>query len=115
MDPLENERATAQELIGFARQQGVDLEPLLHETALQRGQRWIFLWRKDGHIDYSLQGAIRLLPERLKESASAFRGVWNESGSFEDIEQAFVLVKSWLIDEREVDDLPSRSLKSYQI
>lgn len=115
MDHIDNERATARELISFARQQGVDLEPLLNETALQSGQRWIFLWRKGDHISYSMQGAVSVLPERLKESASAFRGVWNEVGHFADIEQAFALVKAWLIDGREIDDLPIRFVKSYQI
>ena len=115
MDPLENERATAQELIEFARTQGVDLGPLLNEIAFQRDQRWIFIWRKGEHIYYNLQGSITILPEKLKESAGVFRGVWSETGSIDDLEQAFTLVKAWLIDRQEIDDLPSRSLNSYYI
>ena len=35
-----------------------------------------------------MQGAISVLPSRLKESAGAFRGAWSEAGTFENMEQA---------------------------
>ena len=62
-----------------------------------------------------MQGAISVLPSSLKGSAGAFRGAWSEAGTFEDMEQAFELVKAWLLDWKEVDDLPSRSVRRYGI
>jgi hypothetical protein len=128
MDPIDNERATAQEVFSYAQQRGVDLEPLRNDSMFQRDQRWIFLWRKqnalpcsgpagesDGTIHYNMQGAISVLPSSLRESAGAFRGGWSEAGTFENMEQAFELVKAWLLDWKEVDDLPSRSVRRYGI
>jgi hypothetical protein len=62
-----------------------------------------------------MQGSISVLPRNLKESASAFRGAWSEAGTFENMEEAFELVKAWLLDWKEVDDLPGRSVRRYGI
>jgi hypothetical protein len=62
-----------------------------------------------------MQGAISVLPSCLKESAGAFQGMGSEAGTFEDLEQAFALVKAWLLDNKEVDELPQRSVRRYQI
>jgi hypothetical protein len=127
MDPLGNSRAVAQELVSFAQEQGVDLEPLLNDDMFVTDKRWIWFWRKDplpgtgpaneplGTLHYNMQGAISVLPSKLKDSASAFRGAWTEAGTFESVEQGFALVKAWLLDRKEVDDLPSRSARRYGI
>lgn len=127
MDPVENERATAQELVSFARQQGFDLEPLLNVSMFEKDKRWIFLWRKDelpysgpageaeGTLHYNIQGAIDVLPSRLKDSVGAFRGAWTEAGTFENIEQAFRFFKAWLLERKQVDELPERCVRRYGI
>jgi hypothetical protein len=128
MDPVDNERATAEEVVSYAQQRGVDLEPLRNDSTFQKGQRWIFLWRKrnvlpcsgpadeqEGTLHYNMQGAISVLPSSLRGSADAFRGGWSEAGTFEDLEQAFELVTAWLLDGKEVDDLPGRSVRRYGI
>jgi hypothetical protein len=127
MAPADNFRTTAKELISFARQQGIDLEPFHRESTFEKGQRFIFFWRKDelpgtgpaneplGTLHYNMQGAISELPSKLKDSASAFRGAWTEAGTFENLEQAFALLKAWLLDQNEVDDLPSRCVRRYGI
>lgn len=127
MDPIDNSRAVAHELISLALEQGVDLEPLRQDDVFIKDRRWVWFWRKDvlpgtgpadepmGTLHYNMQGAISVLPSRLKESASAFRGAWSEAGTFEDMGQAFELVKAWLLDGKEVDDLPSRSVRRYGI
>ncbi len=127
MNPVDNFRATAQELVSFARQQQTDLEPLRKDFTFQKDRRWIDVWRKDslpgtgpaeeplGTLHYNMQGTISRLPSRLKGSAGAFRGAWSEAGTFENMEQAFELVKAWLLDWKEVDDLPSRSVRRYGI
>lgn len=121
MDPVENMRATAQELITYAQEQGVDLLRFHIEGNLQKDQRWICLWRKDelpysgptdekvGTLHYNLQGAISRLPNSVQQSGSAFQGVWSEAGVVDSIEQAFDLVKAWLLDGEEIDRLPLRS------
>lgn len=127
MDPLDTFRATAQEVGSFAQQQGIDLESCREDFTFQKNHRWIDVWRKDsfpgsgpvneplGTLQYSMRGTISVLPSKLKESASIFRGRWHETGTFESIEQAFELVKAWLLDQKEVDELPSRSVRSYGI
>ena len=115
MDQIDNEGATAQELVSFAQQQGCDLEPLCNDGTFQKDQRWIFLWRKDDLFHYNMQGIIEKLPNALKNSASAFRGAWTEAGTFENIEQAFAFLKAWLVHRKEVDDLPNRRVRRYGI
>jgi hypothetical protein len=127
MDQVDNERATAQELVSFAQTQGFDLNQFRKDCVFQKDRRWVFLWRKngipcsgpvnepDGTLHYNMQGAISALPNKLKGSASAFRGEWSEAGTFENIEQAVELVKAWLLDGKEVDDLPQREVRRYQI
>ena len=127
MDPVDNHRATAQELVSLAQQQGIDLEPLREDFAFQKDRRWIHVWRKDefpssgpanvkeGTLLYAMQGAIAVVPSKMKNSASAFRGSWFERGSFESLEQAVTLVKAWLLDQKEVDELPPRSVRAYGI
>jgi len=127
MDPIENERATAQELVSFAQRHGVDLEPLRNDSMFLKDRRWIYLWRKDelacsgpaqekeGTPHYNMQGSIDVLPSRLKDSAGAFRGSWTEAGTFENIEQAFLLLTAWLFERKQVDELPDRCVRRYGI
>lgn len=124
MDQVENERTTAQELVSFAQQRGLDLEAIRNDSMFQVDRRWVFLWRKqdglpcsgpadeeEGVLHYNMQGAISLLPRNLKASAGTFQGAWSEAGTFENMEQAFEFLRAWLIDRKEVDDLPSRSVR----
>jgi hypothetical protein len=127
MDPLDNSRAVAHELISLALEQGVDLEPLRRDDVFVNDRRWVWFWRKDllpgtgpadeplGTLHYNMQGTISVLPRSLEGSAGAFRGAWSEAGTFENIDQAFELVRAWLLDWKEVDDLPSRSVRRYGI
>ncbi len=127
MDPIENSRTVAQELVSLAREQGVDLEPLRKDDVFIKDRRWVWFWRKDslpgtgpadeplGTLHYNMQGIIAALPNRLQGSASAFQGTWSEAGTFEDLGQAFELVRAWLLDRKEVDDLPTRSVRRYGI
>jgi hypothetical protein len=127
MDPVDNLREVAQELVAIGQRQGIDLEPFRHDHAFQNGKRYICFWRKDefpsggpanqelGTLNYAMQGRIELLPNVLKDSASAFHGFWNEGGTFESVEQAFALLKAWLIDKKEVDSLPARRIRNYGI
>jgi hypothetical protein len=128
MDAVDNERATAQELVSYAREQGVELETLRNDSVFQKDRRWIFLWRKqaglpcsgpaderEGTLHYNMQGAIDVLPSKLEESAGSFRGTWTEAGTFDNVEQAFGFLKAWLLDRKEVDDLPGRSVRRHGI
>lgn len=127
MDPVDNFRSTAQELVSFARQQGIDLEPFRKDFAFEKDHRYIDFWRKDelpgtgpaneplGTLHYNMQGAISVLPNKLKDSAGAFRGAWTEAGTFESVAQAFAFLKAWLLDHKEVDDLPGRFVRRYGI
>jgi hypothetical protein len=111
MNHLESQVATTQELVAFAKQRAVDLSPTCYDWAFLNDGRFISLWRSEGKVYYNMQGPIKSLPERYKASASAFRGMWHEAGTLVDLEQAFELLKAWLIDMKGVDDLPKRSMR----
>ena len=111
MNDLESQLATTRELVAFAKQRGVDISPTCYNWAFLKEGRFISLWRREGNVQYNMQGPIKALPERYKASASAFRGMWHEAGTLADLEQAFELLKAWLIDMKGVDDLPARSMK----
>ncbi len=123
MNVFEIERATAQEIASYARQQGVDLGSLCNDSVFQRSPRWVFFWRKvadvpctgsdgeqEGTLHYNLQGTIHELPNRLQPPASTFQRTWSEAGTLESVQEAFTLVKRWLLEEKEVDDLPTRKI-----
>ena len=111
MNDLESQAATAQELVAFAKQRGADLSSTCHDFAFFNEGRFILLWRKQGKVHYNMQGSIDVLPATYKASAGAFRGMWHEAGTLADLEQAFELLKAWLIDRKEVDELPQRSMR----
>lgn len=115
MNTVESQVATAQELVAFAKQRGIDLSSMFYDWSFLNQGRYIFLWRKEGRILYNMQGPVKVLPEKLKASADVFYGMWGETGSLENIEEAFDFVKAWLLDRKEVDDLPYRSVRSYGI
>lgn len=112
MNDLESQEATAQELAAFATQRGLNLSSIRHDFAFYNEGRFIMLWRKESRILYNLQGRINVLPESFKASACVFRGLWGETGSVADLEQALELLKAWLMDGKEVDDLPQRAVRS---
>ena len=106
-----SELAMARELISLAQQQEVDLASMYNSGTFLHDGRIIWFWRKNDVIHYSLQGPVRMLPERYKASASAFQGIWTEAGTLTDLEEAFEFLKAWLIDRKEVDDLPQRYVR----
>jgi hypothetical protein len=115
MNELDSQMATAQVLVDLAKQRGFDLGSICYDHAFFSEGRYIWLWRKEGKVLYNMQGKIGVLPEKMKHSASVFRGMWGETGSLDTIEQALEFVRAWLLDRKEVDDLPHRSVRSYGI
>ena len=124
MSQPEQPDTLAREMLRLAEQCGVDLAPLYRHTvsAGAHTQAWfgtdgrfIHLSRADGLVKYYLQGRVTVLPEVFKESASAFRGAYGETGWFRDVGQAVKFLKSWLLEAKEVDGLPLRCLRSFNI
>ncbi len=111
MNDLDSAVATALELVAFAKQQGTDISSIYHDWAFLSDARFISLWRKEGKVYYNMEGPVRTLPERFTASASAFYGMWSEAGTVTDLEEAFEFLKAWLIDRKEVDDLPQRYVR----
>jgi hypothetical protein len=123
MDPAANTRATAEEVVSFARDHGVDLERYCRDGLFQKDQRWIFLWRKDelpwsgrtgeeaATLHYNMQGEITRPPPAFQRPSDAFHRAWSEAGTLESVGQAFALMKAWLLDGNEVDELPQRSAR----
>lgn len=121
MDPIENMKMTASELVAYAYTQGLDFRSIVDGYVFRNNGRWIFIWRKidtlpcsgtskerEGSIHYNMQGQIREIPVTSQISVEAFRGMWSESGVVESIGEAYALVKAWLLDGVEVINLPHR-------
>jgi hypothetical protein len=89
----------------------MDLGPLRdeHEVFTHR-QWWIDFWLEGPTVGYHLRGEIGKLPRQFAASQSSFRGVWDEAGSIKDVAQALDLLRSWLIDAKEVDELAGRMI-----
>jgi hypothetical protein len=113
MTEQESINATALELISYARERCVDLVPrLVAETFWNdESDRSIVFRRQNDVIIYLLSGRVTALPKAELTNpgvASDFAGAYGENGAVEDIEGAFQLLTAWLLDRKEVDDLPKR-------
>jgi hypothetical protein len=111
VDFSESKRQTAEHLVRHGVAQGCDVSTFCNEyNVFVNGKRWVEFWQSDQAIGYHLAGEVRDLPSQLAASRSSFRGVWDEAGTLEGLGHAFELLRSWLIDGKEVDDLPTRSI-----
>jgi hypothetical protein len=112
MNEVDPSLATAQELLSYARRHDCDLAPLHHNGTFGHDRRYIFIWRKDDAICYNMQGSVGAAPEPFGPFTPDLKGIYHEVGSVTTIEQAFALACSWLLDEKEVAELPERSVRS---
>jgi hypothetical protein len=111
MDFLESRREVADRLLRFAAAQGADIAPFRDEyDVFSNRKRWIDFWLEGDTVGYHLRGEIAILPAQLATSQSSFRGVWDEAGSINDLHQALELLRSWLIDGKEIDELTGRRI-----
>src|SRR5437870_10448328 len=111
MDILESRRETAEHLQRYAAAQGTDLRSFRDEhDVFSHRKRWIDFWLEGAAVGYHLRGEIGKLPTQFATSQSSFRGIWDEAGSIDDLHHALQLLRSWLIDGKEVDDLTSRMI-----
>jgi hypothetical protein len=111
MDFLESRREAAERLQRYAAAQGTDIGRYRDEhDVFSNRQRWIDFWLEDATVGYHLRGEIGKLPSQFATSQSSFRGVWDEAGSINDLPQALELLRSWLIEAKEVDELTGRMI-----
>lgn len=109
MDFLESRREAADRLLRYAATQGADLAPFRDEyDVFANRTRWIDFWLEGDRVGYHLRGEIGKLPTQFATSQSSFRGVWDEAGAINDLHQALELLRSWLIDGKEIDELTGR-------
>jgi hypothetical protein len=111
MDFLESRHEAAEHLQLYAAAQGTDLSLFRDEhDVFSNRKRWIDFWLEGATVGYHLRGEIGRLPSSFAASQSSFRGVWDEAGSVDDLHQALELLRSWLIDAKEIDKLTSRKI-----
>ena len=111
MDFLESRREAAERLHRHAAAEGTDLAPFRDEyDVFSHRKRWIDFWLEGATVGYHLRGEIGKLPTQFATSPTSFRGVWDEAGSINDLHQALELLRSWLIDTMEVDQLTGRMI-----
>jgi hypothetical protein len=109
MDYLESRRETAERLLRYAAAQGVDISSFRDEfDVFSNRRRCIDFWVEGDAFGYHLRGEIDKLPTPFAASQTSFRGVWDEAGSIDDLPQALELLRSWLIDGKEIDELTAR-------
>ena len=109
MDFLESRREAAEHLLRYAATQGDDLAPFRDEhDVFSHRKRWIDFWLDGDAVGYHLRGEVSKLPSQFASSRPSFRGVWDEAGSIKDLPQALELLRSWLLDGKEVDELAGR-------
>src|SRR5947209_5358623 len=111
MDFLESRREAAERLQRYAAAQGTDLRPFRddHDVFSHR-KRWIDFWLDGAVVGYHLRGEIGKLPRQFAASEASFRGLWDEAGSITDVQEALELLRSWLLDTKEVDELTGRMI-----
>jgi hypothetical protein len=109
-------KATSKQILAVALAHGEDVSPLCDEYGVfESGQRWIEFWVKDESLRYHLSGRISTPPAQIAESFPSFQGIWDEAGTIPDLEQAFQLLRAWLLEGKEVDELPDRSVRRWSI
>src|SRR4051812_29993600 len=109
MDFIDAEKQAADCLVGFALSKGYDIARYRCESLFVTPTRTIDCWLEDDGIGYHLWGQIGAVPKGLG-SSFGFDGVWDEAGSVKDLAQAFQLLRSWLINGKEVGQLPQRTI-----
>jgi hypothetical protein len=104
-------QTTADQLIAFARERGVDLAAhfsggLFWSIA---SDRYIGLKWHGNVLEFWLSGASQL-PAALPNTSDTTddNRVYSENGIVNDIHRAYRLVMDWLFARRNVDDLPAR-------
>lgn len=116
MDFLESRREAAERLQRYAADRGTDLAQFRDEhDVFSARKRWIDFWLENAAVGYHLRGEIGKLPSQFAASRSSFRGVWDEAGSVRDFPQALELLRSWLIDGKDVDELAGRTVHRSQM
>src|SRR5688500_2211695 len=100
MKTLDSIQIMAARIVELALKQRADISQLLHagSGAFQHENRWMMFWVKDDSLWYRLSGKISSPPAEIAESHPTFNGIWDESGLLPDLEQAFQLLRAWLIE-----------------
>jgi len=111
LDEIEDFRDIEGEILSVAQHLGVDLAAIRHTSGFFHDGRDISYWRRGGILHYCIQGDVAVLPDEFKESATEFSGIYQESGTVDSFEQAIQLLEAWLIQCREVDQLPKRVIR----
>jgi hypothetical protein len=117
MDTLDSFQIMAARIVEQALKHGVDISQLLHASSgmFQKENRWMIFWIKDDCLRYRLTGRISTPPAQIAETRPSFQGIWDEAGTIPNLEQAFELLRAWLLEGKEVDELPDRSVQQWSI
>lgn len=67
----------------------------------------------EGTLHYNMQGALSL--SQPVNADGEHQKVWSEAGVLETVDQAFELLKAWLVNEKEIETLPGRCAKRQSI
>jgi hypothetical protein len=109
-------KETSKQIISIALEKGEDVSPLCDEYGVfESSKRWIEFWVKDDSLGYHLSGEISTPPAQIAESRPSFQGIWDETGTIPNLEQAFELLRAWLLEGKEIDELPDRSIRRWLI
>ena len=100
--------------MALASKHGEEISQFCNEYGVfQHGDRWVEFWMNEDSVQYHLSGKTSTAPAQIAETRPDFRGIWDETGSLPDLEQAILLLRAWLIDRQEIDDLPDRLVRRW--
>jgi len=108
MDQLEPCQVAARELLAVAELRGIDLRPLWLDWVFRSEDRTIYFWQEEGKYHYTLEGEIG-----QATGTTAYGSFWGESGVIGGIDDAVQLLSAWLLDRKEVGELPMRDTISH--
>lgn len=108
--------ATSKQIVAIASAYNVDVRPICNEYGVfESRKRLIEFWFKDDSLRYHLSGEISIPPAEIGPNNRSFQGIWDETGSIPDLEQAFQLLRAWLVECKEIDELPDRTVLRWMI
>jgi len=109
-------RATSKQIAAIASASGEDMTAFCNEYGVfEKGNRWIEFWVEEGSLRYHLSGEISTPPMQIAQSRPSFHGIWDETGSLADLDQASQVLRAWLVECKEVDELPHRSIRRWSV
>jgi hypothetical protein len=113
LDQLDPTQVAARLILVVAEGLGMDIRSLSRDWIFRAEQRMVYFWQEGGEWHYTFFGTIKTAPTSFQANPSTTDPWWSESGTIGGIEAAIALLTAWLVDGKEIDELPKRETATY--